>query len=167
MARVVGRAVTMQLRLAGTVEDVGSRESRAVEAGVEALLRQAGVEAGLRQSLACPAPRCLLSMSVELPGTLPGTLLTVVATDTAPNSRIAAAARAMQALPLPALSRALGATVEAPPTLRSVRSVEVPVVRLAPSPPPPSSPSPPPPPPPLSSLLLRAGALAFYCTLVR
>ena len=148
MARVVGRAVTMQLRLAGTVEDVGSRESRAVEAGVEALLRQAGVEAGLRQSLACPAPRCLLSMSVELPGTLPGTLLTVVATDTAPNSRIAAAARAMQALPLPTLSSALGVSVEAPPTLRSVRSVEVPVVRLAPSPPPPSSPSPPPPPPP-------------------
>ena len=131
MARVAGRAVTMQLRLAGTVEDFESRESRAVEAG-------------LRQALECSAPRCLLSMSVE-PGSV---LLTVVATDTAPNSRIAAAARAMQALPLPALSRALGATVEAPPTLRSVRSVEVPVVHLAPSPPPPSSPSPPPPPPP-------------------
>ena len=131
MAHVAGRAVTMQLRLAGTVEDFESRESRAVEAG-------------LRQALECSAPRCLLSMAVE-PGSV---LLTIVATDTAPNSRIAAAARAMRALPLPELSRALGATIEAPPTLRSVRSVEVPVVRLAPSPPPPSSPSPPPPPPP-------------------
>ena len=135
MARVAGRAVTMQLRLAGTVEDFEARERWG---------ESSGVEAGLRTLLECSAPRCLLSMVVE-PGSV---LLTVVATDTAPNSRIAAAARALQALPLPALSHALGATVDAPPTLRSVRSVEVPVVRLAPSPPPPSSPSPPPPPPP-------------------
>ena len=137
MARVAGRAVTMQLRLAGTVEDF---EGHGPWMGGE----RSGVEAGLRRLLKCSAPRCVLSMLVE-PGSV---LLTVVATDTAPNSRIAAAARALQALPLPALSHELGATIDAPPTLRSVRAVEVPVVRLAPSPPPPSSPSPPPPPPP-------------------
>eukprot|EP00964_Phaeocystis_antarctica_P145484 scaffold111555_cov33-Phaeocystis_antarctica.AAC.1 len=110
----------MQLRLAGTAKDFESR-------------RRWGVEASLRSLLECSAPRCLLSMAVE-----PGSeLLTVVATATesildgrcdaaapAGDSRVAAAARAMQPLPLPMLSRALGVTVEAPPIVWPVRCVE-------------------------------------------
>ena len=91
------------------------------------------ITASLRQKLQCFLPTCMLTVTVEAGSVI----LTVVATDTTgAASQVESAAVALQTKPLPAMSSALGITIEETPSAPSVVAVQVQVTRLAPSPPP-------------------------------
>ena len=116
---VSAKEVTLVLKAAGTVE------------GYEA--KADAIKASLRQELRCFPPACMLTVTVEAGSVI----LTVVATDTAgAASQVESAAVALQTKPLPAMSSALGITIEETPSAPSVIDVQVQVTRLAPSPPP-------------------------------
>ena len=118
---VSAKEVTLVLKAAGTVE------------GYEA--KADAIKASLRQELRCFPPACMLTVTVEAGSVI----LTVVATDTAgAASQVESAAVALQTKPLPAMSSALGITIEETPSAPSVVAVQVQVTRLAPSPPPPA-----------------------------
>ena len=81
------------------------------------------VNGPLRTELGCFPPACTIDVVAT------GNTIRIVATDVAPNSRLAARAEAMD-------STALGIALDAAPDIHLIRTVTV--VRAAPSPPPPS-----------------------------
>jgi hypothetical protein len=135
---VPAKEVTLVLKVGGTVEEFAAVAD--------------SIEASLRQELQCSLPACLLTVTA----TAGSVVLTVVVTDTTAGgaSQVESAAVALQTKPLDAMSSVLGVAIEEAPAAPSVTDVQVPVMRLAPSPPPPSPPPPslpPSPPPPPSS----------------
>ena len=122
--------VTVTLKAAMTVEQYQSDPE--------------AVKSPLRTELGCHEPLCVLTVTVAS-GSL---ILTVVATDRAPNSQVHSLATAMGTSDLSTLSASLNITLTEAPAVQPARSVQIVVVLLAPSPPPPSPPPLPPTTPP-------------------